>query len=516
MTDFLHTETAGASGTAFSSWWNGTVPATVPVGDTYIFQIGTQNLDEHPGMSGKQIDGNILIRPVPGEGHTGVRETGREIRRRSNDSTQVFTHSCTGTGAITIEDMEINTPIGATASSGRIFSPASNNTVGVITRRCLITNGNASLSRPLVASGGTGDFVLVSSRFYQEVANAGARYVFGFYDGTIPRNLVFQGNVFQSSAGDIQRGIALEFGANSLVTSVFDVQGNIVLGTTEDYEILNFGNGKVEFLENVSEDLTGQVTGATLAADLDSFDNPDVKEGSIALIIWSAKSTAFGAQLDIRGNNRTTVAGTADWDAGSMQFSSSAVASDINLSPTGATLLTAAFNDVVDLRHPLTLIPEDSGALQIMRTGVAVPVVQGADIDIVFNVLSDQEEDGLFPVFAGDTLTLLLDAAGEVSLAPIGARMLPLGAGDNLSLSFVDSDKEFDEALGVQFSAVIGAGAPSFLIEDNDAILFPVSATLQVLSDGAPNISISIPLDLEDNPDIGAWYFTEFGSKRNS
>ena len=375
-------------------------------------------------------------------------------------------------------------------------------------QRCLITNTNQSLTRPIFTSDGVGDFALVSSRFYQVTNSPNARFVTYFYDGTTPRTMAIHGNVFQASDGDIQRGLSMGFGVNSLDTSVIDVQGNIVLNTTEDYRITAAGLGKIEFLENVSGDSTGQVTGATLAADLISFDNPDVKAGSIALVIWTAKPTIFGAQFDIRGFNRTTVGGTADWDAGSMQFSSSDVAGDINLSPAGAGLLTMAANDIVDLRHPLTLITQDSGSLQTIRTGTAVPLIAGTDLDFTLPVISDPEVDQLLPILAGDALELLITGVGGVSLAPTGASMFPLRVGDDLSLSGVDSDEEFGEALGVQFSALIGAGAPSFQIEDNDIVLRPIGNTLQ-LESCDPQISASIPMDLVDNPSLGVLYFTE-------
>ncbi len=514
MTDFIHTETNGSLGIAtFFAWWNNTVPSIVPVGDRYIFQIGTQDLDEHPNMSGKQIDGGIVIRPVPGEGHTGVRFTGRKIQRSSTDPSQIFTHNCTGTGTITVEDMEIFTPIEATASSGRIISPASNNAVTVVFQRCLMTNGNSQLTRPIFPSDGSGDFTMVSCRFYQVVANASTRYITSFYDGEVPRTFAIQGNVFQGSAGDIQRGISAALGVNALEGSVLDVQGNIVLDTDEDYRVTTAGAGTLIFTENISGDLTGQKTGATLAADLISFDNPDVKAGSIALLSWPGKPTAFGAQLDIRGADRTGVAGTANWDAGSMQFSSSDVASDINLSPAGAGLQTMQVNDIVDLRHPLTLITQDSGTLQTIRTGTAVPAISGTDFDFTLAVISDPEADQLFPVLAGDALELLITGVGGVSLAPTGAGMFPLRVGDDLSLSSVDSDEEFDVGIGDEFSTVIGAGAPLFLVEDNDIVLRPTGETLD-LESGNPDISVSIPLTLVDNPSLGVLYFTEIDARR--
>ena len=156
-----------------------------------------------------------------------------------------------------------------------------------------------------------------------------------------------QGNVFQVTGGAIQRGISVQVGAGAPAGVLLDVQGNIVLGSPEDYRVTNSEPASsFVFAQNLSEDATGQVTGATLVNDLVSVENPDVKTGSIALQVWTNKPTAFGAEIDIRQFNRSTVALLAEWDSGSMQFSVGALAPS---TAAGNITRPVAFSNIFDI-----------------------------------------------------------------------------------------------------------------------------------------------------------------------
>jgi len=119
------------------------------------------------------------------------------------------------------------------------------------------------------------------------------------------------------------------------------------LGTPQDYNVSDSSIGSTfVFAQNLSEDATGQVTGATVANDLTSVNNPDVKAGSIALQVWTNKPTAFGAEIDIRGFNRSAVGQLADWDSGSMQFSTVALPP---ATAAGNITRPVAFSNIFDI-----------------------------------------------------------------------------------------------------------------------------------------------------------------------
>lgn len=337
MTDFITVTTTGQSAVAFANWWSGTVPDPVPAGDRYILEIGTQELNEYPDFTatGKVIDGVVIIRPVSGEGHTGIRGTGRKIQRNGAANTNIFVmDGITGTGGVNtggqiiIEDMEIqHAP--ASNNIGNIVDPGGTTLVAIILRRCLITNSNTGNTRALNYTGGAGVQV-VSSRIWLEGAAAAMRVASGFINSVNVADWIFQGNIIQCDTA-VQRGIDLSFGANSPAGANLDVQGNMIFGSTQDYQVSGVGLGTVTEAANVTEDLTGQVTGAVVVNDIVSVNNPDVKAGSIALEVWTAKPTTYGAEIDIYGNDRSAVAETAEWDAGSMQLSNTPAAGGTTL-----------------------------------------------------------------------------------------------------------------------------------------------------------------------------------------
>jgi len=121
----------------------------------------------------------------------------------------------------------------------------------------------------------------------------------------------------------------------------------MVFGSPEDYRVTDASTGTTfVFAQNTSQDATGQVTGATVANDLVSVDNPDVKTGSAALQQWPNEPTAFGAEIDIRGFNRSAVALLADWDIGSMQFSVGALPPS---TAAGNITRPVAFSNIFDI-----------------------------------------------------------------------------------------------------------------------------------------------------------------------
>ncbi len=350
MTDFITTINNGTDGGRFAADFWANVPATVPSGDRYICEIGTETLNEDMVMDQRIVNGDIIVRPVSGQGHTGVRNTGIQVGRSSATAANLMTHDCTGTGQIIVEDLELRFGVATNTNSGMI-APETTNTPTVIVQRCLITNVNTGNTRPIdIPTDVAGDFHFISNRFWDEGGVSGARMLQGFLSSGSPSgiSIIIQGNVFQVTGGAIQRGISLPIGAGATPGTLLDVQGNIVLGSPEDYRVTNAepGTSTLIFEQNLSEDATGQVTGATVANDLVSVDNPDVKTGSIALQVWTNEPTAFGAEIDIRGFNRSAVALLAEWDAGSMQFSVGALPPS---DAAGNITRPAAFSNIFDI-----------------------------------------------------------------------------------------------------------------------------------------------------------------------
>ncbi len=326
MTDFITQITNGGGGSAFANWW-ATVPATVPVSDRYIAECSVQTVIDTLDMSGRIINGDVIVRPAAGAGHDGTRGTGIQMGRGTGSGANLWICDCTGTGQMIVEDMEVRFGTSSNSSSS-IVSPEDTNTPLVILRRCLVTNVNTLGNRPLSMSGDAqGSFHVISNRVWDESGLSTTRFFNVFMGAGIlsPIDCVVQGNTFQSDSA-IQRGLNFEMGNAAPAGCLMDFQGNMVFGTNEDYRGTDSGIGTTFiFQQNTSEDNTGQITGATVAADLVSVNNPDLKTGSIALEQWGNEPTGFGAEIDIRGFDRSVVAGSDIWDIGSMQFSSSAV-----------------------------------------------------------------------------------------------------------------------------------------------------------------------------------------------
>lgn len=330
MTDFITTITNGSSTTAFANLFWANVPATVPVGDRYICEIGTENLVENLVMNSRIINGDIIVRAVAGQVHNGKRGTGISVGRTSGSNENLLVHDCTGTGQIIVEDLEIRYVNTVANAQSQMIAPTAANTPLAIVRRCLITNVNSLNTRPIALDGfAEGDLHLISNRFWDESGLSTLRLFNAFFGTNQPsaRTLVIQGNTWQVTGGAIQRGVQCEIDSNAPSGAVIDVQGNIVLGAADDFRVSDLGaiGASFTFIENGSEDLTGQITGVSVATDFVSVEDPDLKTGSILLEQWPAEPITFGAELDIRNNNRTVVGGLADWDIGSMQFSVTAL-----------------------------------------------------------------------------------------------------------------------------------------------------------------------------------------------
>jgi len=323
LTDFLTTITNGDDATAFANWWTVTVPATVPASDRYICEIGTESLREDMVMLSKVINGDIIVRAVSGEEHNGVRGTGIQVRKSGGSDTIDIIQidaTTTGTGRIIVTDLEILFFAGANGL-GRIVSPGGT-TVEVILKRCLLTNNNIGDTRP-VSFLGNGGMQMISCRMWDESGDIGnTRMVSGFINSASVLNWIVQGCTLHADSA-IQRGIDLVFGASTPSGALIDVQGNLIFGTDQDLNTTAGGSGTIVEEENVTEDLTGQVTGASIANEVVSVANLDLKAASKALLVWDNKPTTFGAEIDIHGDDRDVVT-PGNWDSGSDQFSTGA------------------------------------------------------------------------------------------------------------------------------------------------------------------------------------------------